>query len=175
MVIWLTGLSGAGKTTIGKELQISLKRRNNVVLIDGDDVRSIVGDDIGYDVESRKINAWRICRLCNYLDSQGLDVICCTISMFEEIRTWNRANYKKYFEIFIDVPMHELINRDQKKIYSKALAGEISNVVGIDIPLTFPEKPDMVISNIPPYRSPDDIVKDILVEIQKECFEEFLR
>lgn len=175
MVIWLTGLSGAGKSTIGKELQLLLQKNNNVVLVDGDDVRLIVGDNIGYDIESRKINAWRICRLCYYLESQGLDVVCCTISMFEEIRAWNRENYKDYFEVFIDVPMPELISRDQKKIYSKALNGEINNVVGIDIPHVLPEKPEMVISNVAPYKRPTDIAREIVMKVEQKYYEESIK
>lgn len=168
MVIWLTGLSGAGKTTIGKELHALLKATKNAVFIDGDDVRAIVGDSLGYDIESRKLNAWRISRFCRYLESQDINVVCSTVSMFEEIQQWNRENFKKYFEILIDVPMEELIERDQKGLYTDALSGKIKNVMGIDIQPIVPIQPEMIIKNTAPFRSPVEIAKEIFLQLALE-------
>ena len=130
MVIWITGLAGAGKTTIGREVSNLINtRKPNTVFLDGEDIRAIMGDDLGFTVEDRRFNAWRICRLCQYLDGQGIDVICATLSIFPEHQEWNRQNYSQYFEIYVEVPMDELVARDKKNLYSRALRKEITDVV----------------------------------------------
>ncbi len=117
MVIWLIGLAGAGKTMIGREVYGLLKQRKpTVVFLDGDHVRRIMGDDLGYSIEDRHKNAWRICHLCEYLDSQDIDVVCSILSLFREHQNWNRQHYSDYFEVYIDVSMDELSARDKKKI-----------------------------------------------------------
>ncbi|HLG29315.1 MAG TPA: adenylyl-sulfate kinase [Candidatus Brocadiales bacterium] len=166
MVIWLIGLAGAGKTAIGWEVYTQLKKEGqNVVFLDGDHVRMIMGDDLGHTVEDREINAWRICRLCRHLDAQGIDVICSILSLFPETRQWNRERYSQYFEVYIDVPMEVLSKRDQKGLYSAAQSGTIKNVVGFDIPFDPPRSPDMVINNssfdVSPKCHADAIVKAI--------------
>ena len=101
MVIWLIGLSGSGKTTIGKELLIIFKRKYpNTVFLDGDLLREVWGDDVGHSIEGRRINAYRISHLSKMLDKQGINVIACVLSLFPEWQNWNRKNLKKYFQIF---------------------------------------------------------------------------
>ena len=113
MVIWIIGLAGAGKTTIGSQVYNLLKsRKPNVVFLDGEDVRTIVGDDLGHTIEDRKTNIWRICRLCHCLDKQGIDVVCSTLSNQHDAQEWNRKNYTQYFEVYLDVPMDVLVARD---------------------------------------------------------------
>ena len=98
-VYWITGLSGAGKTTIGKKLYERLKEKNcNIVFLDGDILREVFGGDLGYSREERVKCAMRYARLCKMLVEQGLDVICCTISMFDSVREWNRKNIKGYID-----------------------------------------------------------------------------
>jgi cytidine diphosphoramidate kinase len=148
MVAWVIGLAGAGKTTIGRAVAAELKlRRPNVVFLDGDDVRTIMGSDLGHTLEDRRQNAWRICRLCAYLEGQGIDVVCAILSLFPETRDWNRQNYARYVEVFVDVPIDVLKQRDQKQLYSRAAAGLVSNVAGIDLPFTPPATPDVTIDN----------------------------
>ncbi|MGH7380746.1 MAG: adenylyl-sulfate kinase [Candidatus Methylomirabilales bacterium] len=148
MVLWLIGLAGAGKSVIGREVYARLKaRRPNVAFLDGDHVRAIMGSDLGYSLEDRRANAWRVCRLCQFLDGQGIDVVCAILSLFHETQEWNRHNYSSYFEVYIDVLMSVLIQRDQKGLYSGALAGTLANVVGIDIPFTPPKWSDLIIEN----------------------------
>ena len=154
MVIWLIGMSGAGKTVIGKEVYALLKaRKPNVVFLDGDNVREIMGKDLGHTITDRKINAGRITRLCKYLDSQGIDVVCSILSIFHESQEWNRAQIPQYFEVYIRVPFETLVDRDSKELYKKALAGEINNVVGIDIEFPPPINPDLIIDNVKPVAS----------------------
>jgi cytidine diphosphoramidate kinase len=148
VVVWLIGLAGAGKTSIGREVWARLKQRQpNVVFVDGDDVRAIMGHDLGHTIEDRRANAGRISRLCAFLDRQGIDVVCAILSMFPETHDWNRRTYSAYFEVFIDVPMAVLAERDQKGLYSAARAGTITNVAGVDLPFTPPANPDLVIAN----------------------------
>jgi adenylylsulfate kinase len=81
------------------------------------------------------------------LADQGQIVVCCTISLFHEVQLWNRENIIGYKEVFIDVPLEVLAQRDQKNLYSRAARGEVSDVVGYDIAPEFPEKPDFIVNN----------------------------
>lgn len=143
-VYWITGLSGAGKTTIAKELYKYLKtKKNNVVMLDGDILRNVYGNDLGYIEEDRKKGAMRNARLCEMLSKQGIDVICATISMFDSCRDWNRKNINNYCEIYLRVPIEVLKERNQKGLYSDNAA----NVLGINMKFEEPKKPDIVINN----------------------------
>lgn len=148
MVIWLIGLAGAGKTAIGREVYKRLRaQRANVVLIDGDDVRAMMGHDLGYTMEDRERNAWRICRLCEFLDRQGIDVVCAILSLFHHTQAWNREHMSRYFEVFIDVPMDVLRARDQKGLYSAAEKDKDNQVAGVGLPFSPPPNADLVICN----------------------------
>lgn len=148
ILYWITGLSGSGKTTIGNRLYYELRQeKENVVLLDGDILKSIVGKDLGYTESDRRKRAIQYARICKMLTDQGIIVICCTIAMYDEVREWNRENNKAYVEIFLDVPMEILIKRDQKGIYSQYEDGIISNVAGMDIQVEFPKNPDIILKN----------------------------
>ena len=149
MVVWLIGLSGSGKTTLANEIVASTNiESKNTILLDGDVIREIFGNDLGYSMEERLLNAQRICQLGKFLDDQGMNVICAILSIFPEIREWNRKNVRGYYEVFIDVPIEILVERDSKGIYGKYNRGEISEVVGMDINFPIPDKADLVIKNI---------------------------
>jgi cytidine diphosphoramidate kinase len=145
---WITGLSGAGKTTIGTLFYSYLqKTKTNVIYLDGDSLREIFSLTQEYSLSERKILAMRYSRLCKMLTEQGVDVVIGTISMFNEVRQWNRENIKNYMEIYIKVPMKILIDRDQKQLYSRALRGEIKHVMGVDVEIEEPVNPDIIINN----------------------------
>ena len=149
MVIWLIGLSGAGKSTLAKEIVARANRESNrTVLLDGDVIREIFGNDLGYSMEDRLKNAQRICQLGKFLDSQGFNVVTAILSLFPKSREWNRENIENYYEVFIDSPIENLIERDSKGLYAKYKRGEISEVAGMDIDFPKPEKADLVIKNI---------------------------
>lgn len=147
-VFWLTGLSGSGKTTIGRELTNTLKKHGYpVIFLDGDELREMTGNVFGYTREQRLQASLMYARLCNMLAAQSFHVVCATISLFHQTQCWNRENNQNYIEIFVDVVLSELIKNDPKKNYSRALKGELSNIVGMDIIPEFPEHPDIIISN----------------------------
>lgn len=147
-VYWITGLSGAGKTTIGYAFTDYLRARGHpVVFLDGDILREVFGDDLGYNSEDRFRSAGRNCRLCRMIASQNVDVVCATISMFKHWRDWNRQNIPAYREIFLSAPIGVLTSRDHKGIYAKALAGQLTNVMGVDLDVEYPENPDLHIEN----------------------------
>lgn len=166
-VYWITGLSGAGKTTVGTLLFSYLKKRkDNVVFLDGDILRSVyISGGGGYSTEERKKGAYQDCRMCRMLSEQNIDVVYCGISMYEECRSWNRENIDNYKVIYLSVPMEVLIKRDKKQLYSRALRGEISEVVGIDLPFDEPVNPEVLVDNSGVY-TPEEVLKYI-VEVLK--------
>ncbi|MDP6785632.1 MAG: adenylyl-sulfate kinase [Rhodospirillales bacterium] len=148
MIIWLAGLSGSGKTTIGRALYERLKgRHTNLVFLDGDEFRQVMGHDLGYSYEDRQTNARRFSHLCAFLDRQGIHMICAVLSNYPEWLRWNRETFDQYFEIFVDVSLETLLARDVKNIYKPALAGEKKDVVGVDIPFVPPGNADFTIDN----------------------------
>ncbi len=147
-VFWITGLSGAGKSTVGERLWRRLQAAGrSAVFLDGDKLRSAIADDLGHLSEDRRKSGMRNARLCHLLAEQGIDVICATISMFHEVHRWNRTHNAEYFEIYLRVPLRELQRRDPKGIYAHLRNGETLNVVGIDVAAEEPESPTLVIEN----------------------------
>ncbi|MDZ4662413.1 MAG: adenylyl-sulfate kinase [Pseudomonadota bacterium] len=149
MVIWITGLSGAGKTTIAKALVGEMRNRNlTVVSVDGDLVREIVGDpQIKHDYQSRLTNAYRICRFAKALDAQNFWVVVSTMSLFSEIHEWNRKNFIGYTEVLIQVDKEVLKNRNARNLYSSFEKGTMKDVVGFDLAAEEPKNPDLIIQN----------------------------
>src|SRR6516164_1731769 len=147
-VFWITGLSGAGKTTVGRELWTRLRAAGRpAVFLDGDALRAVIAEDLGYSVGSRRQSAMRNARLCRLLARQGTDVVCATISLFHEVQRWNRENIPGYREIYLRVPIEELRRRDSKGIYAEARRSDARDVVGLDVPAEAPEAPDLVLDN----------------------------
>ena len=150
-VIWITGLSGAGKTTLSKDLGNSLKKIGiPCILLDGDTIRSIFSEDKdnrNYTNESRKKMAMKYSLLSLMLASQGYCVINSVIGMFKEIYSWNKKHLPGYYEIFLDIPICELKKRDPKGIYRKFSLGKINNVAGLDLKIQKPTDPDLHITD----------------------------
>lgn len=148
MIIWLIGLSGSGKTTIGKALYDRLKSStSNLVFLDGDVFREILGNDLGFTYEDRQKNAARFSKFCKFMDEQKIHMICSVLSNYPDWQKWNRDNFGQYFEISIDISIETLLKRETKGLYKKALDAQIKDVVGVDIPYHKPIKPDLVINN----------------------------
>ncbi len=147
-LVWITGLSGSGKTTIATEVVETLRERlPNLVHLDGDSFREILGNDTDHSLNSRKENARRLARMCNFLIKQDVFVICSTMSLFSDIQELNRKNIGNYIEVFIDCDFDELIKRDKKGLYSGALAGSQKDVVGFDLSYDKPTNPELHLNN----------------------------
>lgn len=141
---WLTGLSGAGKTTIGRLWYKKLRQSGvTAVFLDGDELRQVFGGSLGYSLEDRQKMAMNYARLCALLSKQGLTVVCCTISMFDSVRAWNRENIPGYVEVYIEASMETLRRRDQKGLYSTGK----QNVAGVDFQVELPKAPDLILDN----------------------------
>lgn len=152
-VYFFTGLAGAGKTTIGGLFYQKLRaKKNNVFLADGDQTRSIFGRS-GYSTAARKDAARRGFRLWRELAEQGIDVVVCSIAMYDEIRNWNRENIENYKEIYIRVTRETLYHRDQKQLYSSGR----KEVVGVDLPYDEPQNADVIVEN-DGQEAPEEIV-----------------
>jgi adenylylsulfate kinase len=161
-VCWITGLAGAGKTTIGKAVYKKLKEKNDaLVLLDGDELRSIFGMNSEHSYTDRERLAMQYGRLCKALSQQGIVVICCTIGMIESARRWNYSNIDKFMEVYINTPMPVLEQRDQKGLYSGAKNGKIKDVMGVDIVPEPPEMPEIEFVN-DGHESVDAMVSQII-------------
>lgn len=161
---WITGLAGAGKTTVGKLLYEKLKEKNKAtIFLDGDELRQIFGNDLGYKKEDRLKSAMRNAHICELLSRQEIDVVCCTISMFNEVREWNRDHIRDYVEIYLQVSMDILKKRNKKNLYG----GNEKNVVGIDIDIELPQRPDIILNNNGD-KSPQELIEHIWEWLEKE-------
>jgi adenylylsulfate kinase len=146
-VCWITGLSGAGKSTLAGKVVLSLKELGlDPILLDGDDLRSLLGvPSSDFSREERLRLAFVYADLCRYLASQGFIVVIATIALFKEIHLWNRENLGNYYEVFLDVPLSVLQDRDPKGLYARFSRGEIRNVAGLDFEVDLPSSADLVI------------------------------
>ena len=154
-VYFFTGLSGAGKTTIGGLLYRRMKaKRNDVVLLDGDQLRRLsFHKKSGYTTEERRRGAYFNFEMCKMLADQGIDVVLCSISMYHDCRSWAAEHIENYREIYVKAARETLYRRDQKGLYSSGA----KNVVGVDLLCEEPEAPDIVIEN-DGAESPEEIV-----------------
>jgi cytidine diphosphoramidate kinase len=144
-VIWITGLSAAGKSTVAAKLASQLKGNGiPAVVLDGNEMREALGVVGGFDSCSRRRLGLTYGRLCKMLSGQGHTVICATISLYHEVHAWNRRNIAKYFEVLLDAPLDELARRDFRGIYRNGRSGD---VVGIGLAAEFPTTPDLVVPN----------------------------
>ncbi|MCG8547419.1 MAG: adenylyl-sulfate kinase [Alphaproteobacteria bacterium] len=146
-VYWITGLPGAGKTTIAQAMHRAFLSRNvTSLVIDGDAVRQVLQRTEDHGLEARKELAQIYGRLCRLVSDQGINVICATVSMFDDVRRWNRTNIPRYVEIYLKAPIDVLAKRDKNGIYGRAKSGELENVLGINADFEEPKNPDLTIT-----------------------------
>lgn len=166
MILWLVGMSGAGKTAIGRELCALWKQdKPNTVLVDGDEMRAVFMQNDQPDahtIAGRRRNAERVTEVCNWLDRQDMNVVCCILSIFPEMRQLNRERFSGYREIYVRVPQEELERRDNKGLYAAVRRGEITDVVGFDIAFPEPTDMDLVIDNFGPDMTPRKAAQRIM-------------
>ncbi|MNL30108.1 Adenylyl-sulfate kinase [compost metagenome] len=145
-VVWFTGLSGAGKSTIANLVEKRLQAEGrHTYLLDGDNVRHGLNRDLGFTEADRVENLRRAAEVAWLMADAGLIVLSSFISPFraERLMARERMAEGEFFEVFIDTPLAEAEARDVKGLYRKARAGQLSNFTGIDSPYEAPEAPDL--------------------------------
>tara|TARA_Y100000590_G_C15746831_1_gene1022421 strand:+ start:1171 stop:1689 length:519 start_codon:yes stop_codon:yes gene_type:complete len=143
-VIWYTGVSGAGKTTLANLLHNDFKKYNiNHQVLDGDILRKFFEDDMGYGEKDRISNLKRIAFASKLLSDNGITVIVAAVASLG--REFLRENLKNYIQIYVSAPMETVIRRDPKGMYKRFQNGETNQVVGLDIPYIEPKDPDVIV------------------------------
>jgi sulfate adenylyltransferase/3'-phosphoadenosine 5'-phosphosulfate synthase len=145
-VVWLTGLSGAGKSTIARRLKAELTARGRrPEVLDGDEVRTNLSAGLGFSKEDRDTNIRRIGYVARLLARNGAPVITAAISPYRDVRAEVRAATPNFVEVYVGCSLDELVRRDVKGLYARALAGEIPNFTGVSAPYEAPEHADVVV------------------------------
>jgi len=166
VTIWLTGLSGAGKSTIAKLLSDELRHRGlPVETLDGDIVRQNLSKGLGFSREDRDTNIRRIAFVSKLLTRNGVAVIVAAISPYRSTRDEARQEIGRFLEVYVKCPLDELVRRDVKGLYAKALRGEIENFTGVSDPYEEPLNPDVVVET--QRQSPAESVARILAALER--------
>jgi bifunctional enzyme CysN/CysC len=150
-VLWFTGLSGSGKSTIADRVEKALHEHGiHTMTLDGDNIRHGVNRDLGFTEADRVENIRRVGETAKLFVEAGLVVLACFISPFRAERDGVREQLGvgEFVEIFVDVPLEECIRRDPKGLYAKAMAGGIRNFTGIDSPYEAPVAPDIRVAGV---------------------------
>jgi adenylylsulfate kinase len=139
--IWLTGMSGAGKTTIAEEIK-SREAMGSIIIIDGDDLRKGINSNLGFSDKDRNENVFRASHICKILNDNGIDVMACIMSPTEEQRRIAQSiiGAEKFFLTYVMCDIETLVKRDTKGLYQKYLRGEVKNMVGFDLPYEDPQQ-----------------------------------
>jgi len=151
-VIWLTGLSGAGKTTLATVLKHELTTAGHrVETLDGDEVRENLSRGLGFSKEDRDTNVRRIGFVARLLARNGVIVLASAISPYrqsrDDVRQSVESDDAQFVEVFVQAPLDVLVERDVKGLYKKALAGEIKNFTGVSDPYEAPIAPDVLVDS----------------------------
>jgi adenylyl-sulfate kinase len=145
LTVWFTGLSGAGKSTLAQAVRDEIvARRRRVEILDGDEIRTNLSKGLGFSKEDRDTNIRRIGYVARLLSRNGVVAITAAISPYREIRDEvRRAHEAPFVEVFVDCTLEELVKRDRKGLYTRALRGEIQNFTGVSDPYEAPLSPDI--------------------------------
>ena len=143
-ILWLTGLSGAGKTTIAQQLEHKLRKLDRPVeLLDGDVIRQNLSKELGFSREDRDTNVRRVGYVANLLSRNGVIVIVSLISPYRTVRDELRSTLHSFVEIYVNAPLEVCEARDVKGLYAKARSGQIKSFTGIDDPYEPPLTPEI--------------------------------
>ena len=166
-IIWFTGLSASGKSTIANALDLELNKRGlRTYILDGDNVRMRLNKDLGFSPESRKENIRRISEVAKLFADSGTIVMTAFISPYQEDRKSAREVIgSDYVEVFVNTPVEECINRDPKGLYKKAIAGEIKGFTGIDAPYEETLNPEINLKNL----SIEKSVEILINYLKQQC------
>ena len=169
-VLWFTGLSGAGKSTIANRLEQKLREIGcHTMMLDGDNVRHGLNRDLGFTDTDRVENIRRVGEVARLMTDAGLIVICAFISPFRADRQMAREIAAPYgfIEVFVDTPIAECIRRDPKGLYAKAQAGDIPNFTGIDSAYEPPESPEIRLATVD--REVEDLADELIAELRRHA------
>lgn len=167
MVLWFTGLSGSGKSTIANIVEQTLHRAGRPTYsLDGDNIRHGLCRDLGFTAEDRVENIRRVGEVAKLFVDAGLIVLCSFISPFRAERRMVRdlLGPGEFLEVFVDTPIEACIARDPKGLYARAQAGQIKNFTGIDSPYEAPEDPELHIRTAG--RTPEECAEDVLARLR---------
>lgn len=165
-VLWFTGLSGAGKTTIAQALYDQLANVYHLEMLDGDDVRQHLTKDLGFSRADRATNLERVSYVASLLSKHGVGILSSFISPYIEDRDRIRQQVTNFIEVFVDTPLDICEARDAKGLYAKARTGEILNFTGISDPYQAPLQPEITVRGDQPSNLPNitDTIISYLVE-----------
>ena len=164
-VLWLTGLSGAGKSTVAAKLGPALAERGHrVELLDGDEVRTNLCQGLGFSRADRDTNIARIGYVAGKLSKHGVAVLVAAISPYRQARDQVRAGVDRFVEVHVAAPLATCAQRDPKGLYAKALAGEIKHFTGVSDPYQPPLEPEIVLHT--ETQSVDDSVHQVLTWLE---------
>lgn len=166
LTVWFTGLSGAGKSTLATLLEDSLSQRGlPVVLLDGDEVRNRLTNDLGFTRADREENIRRIAYVAKLLTNVGAVVIVAAIAPYAHARENARREIENFVEVFVKCPLHVCIERDTKGLYAKAQRKEISHFTGISDPYEEPQHPEILVET--DAEQPQESLKKILRQLEQ--------
>ena len=164
-VLWLTGLSGAGKSTVAAKLGPALAERGHrVELLDGDEVRTNLCQGLGFSRTDRDTNIARIGYVANKLSKHGVAVLVAAISPYRQARDQVRTQVEVFVEVHVAAPVSTCAQRDPKGLYAKALAGQITNFTGVSDPYEPPLEPEITLHT--EAESVDDSVHQVLTWLE---------
>jgi adenylyl-sulfate kinase len=164
-VLWLTGLSGAGKSTVAAKLAPALAERGHrVELLDGDEVRTHLGQGLGFSRADRDTNIARIGYVAAKLARHGVAVLVAAISPYRQARDQVRASVDRFVEVHVAAPVATCAERDPKGLYARALAGELAHFTGVSDPYEPPVAPELVLHT--EAESVDDSVHQVLTWLE---------
>ena len=165
LTVWFTGLSGAGKSTLAEAVAERLRAGgSSVEILDGDVVRQTLCAGLGFSKEDRDTNIRRVGFVAELLTRNGVVVLVAAISPYRAVRDEVRAKIGRFVEVYVECPLDELMRRDVKGLYRRALAGEIEHFTGVSDPYEPPEHPEVLIDS--ETQSVDEAVDSVLVAVE---------
>lgn len=164
-IIWLTGISGSGKSTIANLLKQKLEpKANDLHLLDGDEIRDFFEGDLGYSRKERVMNVRRVAFAASLLAEHNVLVIVANIAPYYEVRDFIRRKANNYIQVYVKASLEEVRRRDVKGFYRKYEKGEIKDIIGVDDEYDEPRSPDLIVDTVKedPEKSTEKILRMLI-------------